>query len=283
MPQRLAVATDVPAIQHICRQHRAAFGFLQRPVLEDAAARQAEGDRRHLLIVETDAGDTPIGFVRLYQRRDRITKLHEIGVHRDRLGQGVGSALMRRAIDEARASDQDTLELSVPSERPTNAWSPRFGFEHVGTRPARVRTLNSYRLELRTPEDMLEELVERHEQYLHGNCHLFAVALHRLTGLPIEAALDTDLMTGRNVLMHAYLRDGDRILDLAGRRDWEVMLQSFDAFRPTRVAMTPRQLLGWGEPRPDSKRVDRDIARAAIVARRVLDQVDRPEPTRQAA
>ncbi|MBK1666995.1 hypothetical protein CKO28_02920 [Rhodovibrio sodomensis] len=152
MTQRPARHANILVIQRICRQHRGAFGFVQRPVLADAVDRQnpdnPEADHRHLLIVETDRADDVIGFLRLYHHPDGATTLHEIGVERAHVGQGIGSALMQRAIAETRSHGQQALQLFVPIERETNAWYPRFGFVHNGTRAGRVRDLNRYRLEL---------------------------------------------------------------------------------------------------------------------------------------
>ena len=157
MPQRPARHDDIPTIQKICRQHREAFGFVQRPVLADAVDRQnpenPEADQRHILIVVTDDADGVIGFLRLYHRLDDTTTLHEIGVERAHICQGIGSALMQRAIAETRAHGQQALQLSVPVERESNAWYPRFGFVQDGTRAGRVRDLNRYRLDLDPEHD----------------------------------------------------------------------------------------------------------------------------------
>lgn len=65
--------------------------------------------------------------------------------------------------------------------------------------------------------DIERELTRDEEEHLHGKCHLFAIALHRLTGLPLAATLDVDMWTERTVLVHAYVMDGDQGIDVRGR------------------------------------------------------------------
>lgn len=76
--------------------------------------------------------------------------------------------------------------------------------------------------------DIERELTRDEEEHLHGKCHLFAIALHRLTGLPLAATLDVDMWTERTVLVHAYVLDGDHAIDVRGRFAVDTIDEDFE-------------------------------------------------------
>ncbi|HUY84042.1 MAG TPA: GNAT family N-acetyltransferase [Steroidobacteraceae bacterium] len=59
---------------------------------------------------------------------------HSVYVHKDRRGAGVGSALLRALIEEARRRDLHTMIGGIDAANgPSIALHERFGFRHVGT------------------------------------------------------------------------------------------------------------------------------------------------------
>ena len=63
---------------------------------------------------------------------------------------------------------------------------------------------------------------ERRLRFLHGECDLFAYAMHQITGLPIKAMYDTwttDEGDELTVLVHAYLDYNGQVLDALGVTD----------------------------------------------------------------
>lgn len=98
-------------------------------------------------------------------------------------------------------------------------------------------------------DEMVDAIVMEYEQYLHGECHLLAIALHQRTGLPLGAYLDTDLESGNVFLLHAFVMDGEHIIDLKGRRSHENMLEDFDSFDPDLCRMGVDEVLKLGQGR----------------------------------
>lgn len=108
---------------------------------------------------------------------------------------------------------------------------------------------------------------ERLERWLHGRCALFAVALHRATGLPIWAWIDEDPEIDGPVLVHAFVIDGERAVDASGVRDPDVFLGEYETWDPSLVEMTEAQVLAIGEgPDLDAAMFAEATADAALVA-----------------
>ncbi len=59
------------------------------------------------------------------------------------------------------------------------------------------------------------------QAFLHGNCDIFALALHEAYGYPVEIAAnpdwDEDCISPLDALAHAYCRDGTDYIDVRGR------------------------------------------------------------------
>lgn len=71
------------------------------------------------------------------------------------------------------------------------------------------------------------------EDYLHGRCHLFAYVLGEITQSTIELAWDKEHINqidGQKIpaLIHAYIVEGNSIVDAAGRRTKKRMLENFE-------------------------------------------------------
>ena len=93
------------------------------------------------------------------------------------------------------------------------------------------------------------------EEFLHGKCHLLAVALNELTGLPLGAYLDEawvetpDGHVEMVVLVHAFVVDGDEAIDIRGRVPLEDVLEEFDFSEPWFVNPSVPDLVSLGEGR----------------------------------
>jgi len=85
--------------------------------------------------------------------------------------------------------------------------------------------------------------------YLHGRCHVFAIAMSELSGLPMRAVVTFNDDLDRFCLVHAWVEWPDgRALDAAGLRDVEEMLEDYDDADPDDAApITAKQLLRYGE------------------------------------
>lgn len=68
------------------------------------------------------------------------------------------------------------------------------------------------------------------EQYLHGDCHLFAYALSVVFDYPIELCIDSeDMETQSEVLIHAYCKFNNTFIDIRGQStSIEHLLSEFD-------------------------------------------------------
>ena len=120
---------------------------------------------------------------------------------------------------------------------------------------------------------------ERRERWLHGRCALFAVALHRLTGLPIMAWIDEDPEVADPVLVHAFVLHGDAALDAWGRRDPDGLLSEYQHWDPELVGMTEAEVLAIGEaPDIDPTLMAEAEADAALVAARFVPAQAAPVP-----
>ena len=95
----------------------------------------------------------------------------------------------------------------------------------------------------------LDEIRQEADNFLHGQCHLFAIALHRLTGLPLAGAIDIDFYNeSHTYLLHAYVElNNEMIIDVAGVRTRKSMLADFDHVDPALSYFTEKELLQLGE------------------------------------
>lgn len=122
----LATVEDIPAIERIARQYPQGLGFVRRVALLEAIS------KGNLKIATYDT--QIIGFAHGHKRRDGITTIREIGVHRDYKHLGAG----RSMID----SFAGTLRLKCTTDNPANEFYQRIGFTCIDTENGRKRELN---------------------------------------------------------------------------------------------------------------------------------------------
>lgn len=67
------------------------------------------------------------------------------------------------------------------------------------------------------------------EGYLHGDCHIFAQALHEVFGYKMKLAIDEcDIELEEPVLVHAFCYEGNHVFDARGVSDASETLEPFD-------------------------------------------------------
>ncbi len=120
-------------------------------------------------------------------------------------------------------------------------------------------------------------------EFLHGKCHLLAVALHELTGLPMGAYLDEALVEKNGedvemvVLLHAFVVDGDDAIDMRGRVPIEdVLTGEFDFNDPWFVNPTSADLFSLGEGRKDVSRRNPRYVEALRHAEALVERLQLP-------
>jgi hypothetical protein len=125
-------------------------------------------------------------------------------------------------------------------------------------------------------EGMAEcERTDEEELMLHGRCHLFAVAMSEQTGHPIGAYLDTDLETGRTVLVHAFVVDGDEGIDIRGRIPIDDIIEDeFDTFEPEFVMLSREDVLRLGHGRPTISDRNRELVIARKLAAEMIERMN---------
>ena len=78
-------------------------------------------------------------------------------------------------------------------------------------------------------KDIVENLDK--DTYLHGKCGLFAIALSKVSGLPVYSTFEYDNSIDKIALVHAYVKtDENTIIDVKGTRDKEGALQEFPGY-----------------------------------------------------
>lgn len=97
--------------------------------------------------------------------------------------------------------------------------------------------------------DIEKELTRDELEFLHGKCHLYAIALHRLTGLPLAATLDVDMWTERTVLVHAYVLEETGGIDVRGRFQLDTIEQDFEVNDPWDVVISEEDVMLLGSRR----------------------------------
>ena len=67
------------------------------------------------------------------------------------------------------------------------------------------------------------------EGYLHGDCHIFAQALHEVFGYKVKMAIDEyDIELEEPVLIHAFCYEGNHVIDARGVSGKAQTLEPFD-------------------------------------------------------
>lgn len=69
----------------------------------------------------------------------------------------------------------------------------------------------------------------KQEDYLYGDCHIFAQALHQVFGYQMHLAIDKfDLELETDVLVHAYCTNGNHAIDARGVIAEADILEAYD-------------------------------------------------------
>lgn len=117
------------------------------------------------------------------------------------------------------------------------------------------------------------EIAGDNEAYLHGSCHVFALALAELSGLPTGAFVEFNEDLGRDCLVHAFVLDDasdeNMIIDLHGRRTMtaESCTTEFPAEFPCRTTMSADELVNIGAGENGVASIRGEIDAALPVAR----------------
>lgn len=122
----------------------------------------------------------------------------------------------------------------------------------------------------------LNAILEKHEIYLHGHCHIFALALQRLSKLPLFAIVDYDHDIEKQCLVHAGIKSSEGMIDIKGLRVIDEWYDDFDTFEPENIDIEESHLLKLGEGKSKkTKEVESLISVALPVAEHVYTLVQR--------
>ncbi|WP_460715230.1 GNAT family N-acetyltransferase [Nocardioides dilutus] len=132
-PLRAADLKHIAAIEDSgAPQFRAAFGPDMHPVLTQPADSGWERDAKPgFILVAADGGEPPVGFVHVLEL-DGHAHLEQLSVRPEAQRQGVGAALVRAAMREARRDGHRQLSLCTYRDLPFNGpFYATLGFEEV--------------------------------------------------------------------------------------------------------------------------------------------------------
>jgi len=118
-------------------------------------------------------------------------------------------------------------------------------------------------------EDAALAMAAENEHYLYGNCHVFALALHRVSGWPLGTAMDDDMQVGL-CLTHAFAPVDGLIVDIKGARTFDEMLADFPH---TEVDQASIDIIGLaklgGSATPAA--LEEEVVQALPVAKAIFD------------
>lgn len=82
----------------------------------------------------------------------------------------------------------------------------------------------------------------------YGDCPIFAIALHRLTGLPLHALVEFDESLETTVLIHAFVRkDSNTLIDYTGETTLEYITDKYPNWGEVEeIRISEDDLLGLG-------------------------------------
>ncbi|MGR9276125.1 hypothetical protein ACU8KI_16095 [Rhizobium leguminosarum] len=119
-----------------------------------------------------------------------------------------------------------------------------------------------------------DELDDTEIRFFVGNCHLFAIAVHRLTGLPHSATFEAGDHGDERLLVHAYVICGDHAIDIRGRFAPETVPGIFDtAGNCWEETMTQDILFAVGEGKPKLDEDNPDFVTALQLASALIDRL----------
>ena len=139
---RMATQEDINRCKEIVDKHRNVFGFLSRPIFQDAAERRS-------LLVALDSNQNVLGFVRFNHRvRGTETALYDICVDHGFQGQGIGRALISALIEECIKVPRLSIVLRCPEGLPSNDFYQHIGFRQAGIEQGKRRNLIVWRYKI---------------------------------------------------------------------------------------------------------------------------------------
>jgi hypothetical protein len=116
------------------------------------------------------------------------------------------------------------------------------------------------------------ELTGQADVYAHGECHVLASVLGRMTGWAIHAAIAQELFAGHTFLVHAWVKTPDgRALDAHGVSDPDDLLGQYPYGDEAEIyAMTQDEVMKIGSGRKILAKKSRETAEA--FARELLEK-----------
>jgi hypothetical protein len=118
---------------------------------------------------------------------------------------------------------------------------------------------------------LIREILNESLDFEEGDCPIFAIALHRLSKLPLMALIEYDDQMGHTVLIHAYVKLDDRWrLDVNGEGDVHWYLQKYpNNGNAEEVLISEKDLLklGYGNSQCPT------LQEVLPLAKRVLDDI----------
>ena len=133
---------------------------------------------------------------------------------------------------------------------------------------------------LMNPEFDNNEPLGDDEKYLHGQCHIFALALHKLSKLPLYALMDYDPEIEAVCLVHATVKLSDansenkfKVLDISGLQYPDEVVEKYPTWEPGWTQITPAALLKLAEGSKMTDDIAKQIEQAIPRAKEVLESV----------
>jgi len=117
----------------------------------------------------------------------------------------------------------------------------------------------------------------REPDYLHGHCHILALALQKVSGRPLAGAIQFDTDIDQWALVHAWVKwDDDKVLDANGLQDpRDVVAEYIDPSEVEFVDFTRPELLRMGEGKRYRKAdVEAKIEAAMPLARQLVEAAE---------
>lgn len=132
---------------------------------------------------------------------------------------------------------------------------------------------SSYRDEVR----LRDEQMTREPDYLHGDCHVMALALQRVSGRSLAGAIQFDADIDQWALVHAWVKwDDDKVLDANGVQDpIDVVAEYIDPSEVEFIDFNRTDLLRMGEGHRYRKAdVEARIEAAMPIARQLVEAAE---------
>lgn len=127
---RYATQDDIPAIKAIADQYKHGdnpdLPFLNRGTLMQS--------QQQLELHVATIDDQIVGFVRWHKRKDGLSKIYDVAVDKDHVGQHIGLALV--------GAVPYPVQLCCPVTNKANGFYEHVGFRLIATEPGRKRQLN---------------------------------------------------------------------------------------------------------------------------------------------